>query len=265
MGAGFSNTKPNIALIDNDQGAVLAQGLSIYLNQKTNVISIPNNEESLQDALFFRQVEYIVKVPAGFSQSFINGRYDVRIEKTRVHNSESSVYMDFLINRYLSTARLYTQSIPGISGPELNDLVKNDLDKQTSVKTMENKLAKYYTFAVYGVFNETDLKRRNLASPLKSFNMNMQLFLGNLSFAAVVWIIMIVLGFIISGQVGFNLNSVMMYINLLCFTFVCMSLRFLIGNLISSRYAQQAVANVLSLGLCFISGVFVPQQLLANP
>ena len=280
----FSQTKINIAYVNDDQGAALADGLRDYLMQNTNIINIPNNEESLQDALFFRKVEYIVIIPAGFSKSFLSGKDDVKIEKTSSQNSQNSVYLDFLINKYLGTAALYSQNMSGISNSELLGFIKSDLEEQTSVQmeaygqTTDRKVATYYTYLVYAmissiflgvtsimlVFNDTDIRRRNQGSPLKSRNMNMQLFLGNLSFAVIVWIIMVVFGFIISGQDAFDLNSVMMYVNSLCLTLVCLSLSFLIGNFIVNRDAQPAIANVLSLGLCFISGVFVPQQLLGK-
>ncbi len=281
---GFNETKTNIAFINDDQGAALAAGLRDYLNQNANIINIANNEESLQDALFFKKIEYIVKVPAGFSQSIFNGKNEVKIEKTSIQNSQSSVYLDSLINRYLGTASLYLQNMPGISDSELLGYVQSDLDYQTSVQVMnygrttDSKVTTYYTYLVYAMiiiiflgvtsimmaFNDKDIKMRNLGSPLKSFSINMQLFLGNLSFAMIVWIIIVTIGFLISGQAAFDLNSVLMYVNLLCFSFVCLSLSFLIGNLIDSRYARQAIANVLALGLCFISGVFVPQQLLGK-
>lgn len=281
---GFIETKSNIAFINDDQGSALADSLREYLNQSANIINIAENEESLQDALFFRKVEYIVKVPAGFSKSFFNGENDVKIEKTSIQNSQSSVYLDLLINRYLGTASLYAQNISGITDAQVIGFVKSDLEQQTSVqyeqygKTANSKVATYYTYLVYAliviiflgvtsimlVFNDRDIKMRNLGSPLKSVSINMQLFLGNMSYAVIVWLIMVALGFIISGQVDFDLNSVMLYINLLCLTFVCLSLSFFIGNLIGSSDAKQAIANVLSLGLCFISGVFVPQQVLGK-
>ncbi len=281
---GFSKAKINIAFINQDQDSGIAVGLGNYLNENANIINIPDNQESLQDALFFREVEYIVRIPSGFSQSFLSGQNDIKIEKTSVQESQSSVYLDFLINRYLNIVNLYTENTSSISDSELLSLVKSDLDQQASVQLKsygqmpDNKTAAYYTYLAYAmiaviflgttsimlVFNDADIKRRNLGSPMKSFNMNMQLFLGNLTFAAAVWLIMLVLSFAISGRAAFDLNSVLLYVNALCFTVVCLSLSFLTANLITSRDAQQAIANVLSLGLCFLGGVFVSQQLLGK-
>ncbi len=43
-----------------------------------------------------------------------------------------------------------------------------------------------------------------------------------------------------------------------------LSLSFLATLIIKNKNAQSGVSNVLSLGLCFISGVFVPQSLLSS-
>ncbi len=280
----FSKAKINIALFNEDQDFGIAAGLGNYLNENTNIINIPDNQESLQDALFFREVEYIVRIPPGFSQSFLSDQNDIKIEKTSVQDSQSRVYLDFLINRYLNIVNLYADNTSSISDSELLSLVKSDLDQQAGVlmKTYgqmpDNKTAAYYTYLAYAmiaviflgttsimlVFNDADIKRRNLGSPMKSFNMNMQLFLGNLTFAAAVWLIMVVLSFAVSGGAAFDLNNVLLYVNALCFTVVCLSLSFFTANLITSRDAQQAIANVLSLGLCFLGGVFVSQQLLGK-
>jgi ABC-2 type transport system permease protein len=43
-----------------------------------------------------------------------------------------------------------------------------------------------------------------------------------------------------------------------------LGISFLTGNIVKSRNAISAVANVLSLGTCFISGVFVPRDFLGD-
>ncbi|MDD3269332.1 MAG: ABC transporter permease, partial [Syntrophomonadaceae bacterium] len=281
---GFFDTKSNIAFINDDQDTALAQGLQDFLQQNANIISIADDQESLQDALFFRKIDYIVRIPAGFSESFWKQQNNIQIEKTSVENSLSSVHLDFLINRYLKTVSLYAENVRDLSDVELLGYVKNDLAQQSKVEMKsygqqaDHKSAVYYTYLVYAmlgiifvgvtsimmVFNNPELRRRNLGSPLKPIRLNLQLLLGNLSFATIVWLIMVALGFFINGKPAYSLTNLLLCLNLLCLTFVCLSLSFLIAIFIQSKYAQQAIANVLSLGLCFISGVFVPQQLLGK-
>lgn len=281
---GFSEARTSIAFISHDQGGVVANGLRDYLAHNAHIVKIEDNKESRQDALFFRKVEYIVTIPAGFSQSFISGRNNVKIAKTAVPNSVSSVQLDFLINRYLNTVALYKQNMPSRNDAQLMGLIQNNLDQHGMVKIetygqqADNAAGSYYSFLVFAmlaiiflgvtstmlVFNDQDIRRRNLGSPLKLSSMNIQLLLGNLSFTFAVWIIVVALGFAILGRVSFDLNTLLLILNSLCLAFVCLSLSFLVGHLIRSKNAQPAVVNVLTLGLCFISGAFVPQQILGR-
>ena len=52
--------------------------------------------------------------------------------------------------------------------------------------------------------------------------------------------------------------------NALCYTFVCLGLGFFVGHTIKSQNAIHGAVNVVSLGISFISGVFVPKELLGE-
>ena len=66
------------------------------------------------------------------------------------------------------------------------------------------------------------------------------------------------------GKSLYNVSAFYYAINTVVYTLVCVSISFLVGNLTRSRGAQAAIVNVLSLGLSFISGVFVPQFMLGE-
>lgn len=282
--ANMYQARINIAYINHDEGAVLADQLGETLKQYANLIAIPDDQENLQDALFFRKIKYVVRVPAGFSEGFLHGQNNVQIEKTSIEYSQSGVYLDLLINRYLSTAALYSQNLPRLNDAEITELTaqttaqQSDLQLRTYSSTVSNMVKRYYIYLAFGmiaaifmgvtstmlVFNDADIRRRNLGSPLKPVYMNMQLILGNLTLGLAVWIIMVVLGFFIAGKAGFDLNSILLYANSLCLTLVCLGISSLFGSLILNRQSQSAIANLLALSLSFLSGVFVPQQLLGE-
>ena len=69
----YANTSIDIGVVKEDQG-VLAQGFVDYLNTIHNVIPMKNNPEVLQENLFYRNVEYIVQIPADFYEACIQGR-----------------------------------------------------------------------------------------------------------------------------------------------------------------------------------------------
>lgn len=281
----FTGTKCNIAFINNDQNSVLVDNLKSYLGKNANIVNITNDTQKLQDALFFRKVDYIVKVPSGFTKALLNKK-DVQLQKTTVPGSTSSFYIDNLINKYLNTARVYSNALKPLSQTQLIDYINNDLSQKTKVNvnsfgshsSNSQTFVYYFNYLAYSmfaililgvcsvmmVFNNTDLKKRILCSPIKLRDMHFQLILGNLSFAGLTWIIMISASFFMYGSYMLTPNGLLILLNSFVFTLACLSISYLLGNILKSRGAISAAANVVALGSSFISGVFVPQALLGK-
>ncbi|KNY30074.1 ABC transporter permease [Pseudobacteroides cellulosolvens] len=281
----YTETKVNIVFINYDKDSKIVEGLKNYLSQKANIVNIEDNTQKLQDALFFREVEYIVKVPDGFTKGLLNGG-SIRLDKTSLPSSTSSVYMDSIINKYLNTVKMYDSNIGNLPEEELIRSINKDLDQKTDVKlnsyaneaSESEKCSYYFNYLAYSmlsililgicavmiVFNNTDLKKRNLCSPIKLRTMYFQLILGNLSFAIITWFLLIIASFIMYGSYMFTAKGMLFLLNSLIFTIAALSIAYLTGNVVKSKKVMSAVANVVVLGTCFISGVFVPQALLGK-
>jgi ABC-2 type transport system permease protein len=281
----FSETKVNMAFINNDTNSGLVEGLKNHISKNAKIIDIPDDAEKLQDALFFRDVEYIVRVPKGFSEGLLKGEV-IKLEKTSVPGSTSSIFLDSIIYKYLNTAKTYTSSMKNISEEQLLSYINMDMEQNTEVKfktsaeevSNNEKRAYYFNYMAYSlfsvlilgvcsvmiVFNNPDLRKRNHCSPVKLNSINFQLILGNLSYAVIAWFAMVVTGFIMYGSYMFTGRGLLFLLNSFIFTLAALSISFLIGNVIKSRNAMSAAANVFSLGTCFISGVFVPQAFLGK-
>lgn len=281
----FSETKVNIAYINYDEGAALSDGLKAYLSRSANLIDIPDETQKLQDALFFRKVEYIVKVPKGFSESFAAGKA-VQLVKCEVPGTTSGIYLDSMINKYLNTAKTYMGSIKKVSNDKLISYIDKDLAEKAEVKMKNSveevskgeKTSFYFNYLAYSifavlilgvcsvmiVFNNSDLKKRNYCTPVKLRNISFQLILATVSFAILAWLVMVVTSFFMYGRFMFTAKGLLFLLNSFIFTFAALSISFLIANIVKGRNAMSAAANVVSLGSCFISGVFVPQFLLGK-
>lgn len=281
----FSQTKTNVAFINLDESTALLTGFKEYLSKNVNFIEVENNEEKLQDALFFRDVEYIVTIPKDFTSNFLQGK-PVELQKTIVPSSSTRMYVDMAINKYFNTARVYVNNVPGITAENLVKEVAKGASFETAVqiksfgqKKQNNELAvasfNYLAYSLFSmlivgvssisiVFNNKNLKRRNLCSPMKNKSFNLQLIMGNLVFAFVCYGFMAGFGFILNRKNMMSYNGLLLCINALAFTIAALSISYLVGLLIKSRNAQSAVANVLALGFSFTSGVFIPQELLSE-
>jgi ABC-2 type transport system permease protein len=281
----FTQSKTKAALINLDEDTTLTMGFKDYLSKYAAFVDIENNQDKLQDALFFRDVEYIITIPKNFTKDFFQGK-TVEIEKTMVPDSITGMYIDMAVNKYFSIASIYIKNIPGITGETLVTNVAKDtsLETEVTLKGFEGKsqnnafYVSYFNFLSYSlfamlilgvssnliVFNEKNLSRRNLCSPMRDRSFHAQMISANLVFAFISCGFMIALGFILNWKAMLSYNGLLVCINALIFTIAALSISYLVGLLLKSRNAQSAAANVLSLGLCFLSGVFVPQELLGE-
>lgn len=281
----FSETKVDIAFINNDGNSKLAEGLKNYLSRNSNIVNIPDNTQKLQDALFFRKVVYIVRVPEGFSKDLLEGKA-AQLQKSAVPGSTSAVYLDNMINKYLNTAKTYSSNMKNLSQEQLLSYIDKDLSQEAEVEmsspreaaSINEKRSYYYNYMAYSlyavlilgicsimmVFNNADLKKRNLCTPVKLRSMNFQLMLGSFTFAIAVWFILIVTSLVMYGSYMFTAKGLLMLLNSFVFTLAVLSISFLLGNVIKSKGAMSAAANVVALGTSFISGVFVPQAYLGS-
>lgn len=281
----FAETKANIAFINYDTDSRIAEGLKNYLSKNANIVNIPDDTKKLQDALFFRRVEYIVRVPEGFTEGLVGGK-EVQLEKTTFPGSASGIHLDNIINKYLNTVKIYSSNIENISFEQLLSYVDADLSQETEVRfnssinatPKHQNVVYYYNYLAYSmfaililgvcsvaiVFNNKDLKKRNLCSPVRLKNMNFQMVLANISFALLTWFALVFASFIMYRSYMFTVRGLLFLLNSLVFTFAALSISYLIANVIKSRGAMSAAANVVSLGTCFISGIFVPQVFLGK-
>lgn len=281
----FNSYKSPIAVFNYDKGSDISNDFEKFLSKNATTIQIPDEVESLQDALYFRNVVYIVKIPNGFGESLKSGN-SVQITKTAIAGSEYSIYMDLLINKYMNTAKRYINNIPNITNEQLNTYLEKDMSVEADVKVQNFGSAvntgsniryyfNYFAYAIFAIiilgvttiiltFNDPEIKKRNLGSPIKLSSYNFQIILGSLVFTMIVWALICLLSFPIYGSAVLNKNTILLFINALIISLVVLSISFLLGNVIKSKGAISAISNILTLGLSFLSGVFVPQEIMSE-
>ena len=283
---GFAQTRTPIAVINRDRDAPLAQGLAGYLADTGRVVPYPDDPEKLQDALFFRNVQYIAIIPAGFSADFLSGR-DCAVQKVTVPGSISSRYVDMRIDKYLSTARLRYMYGGDQSQEQLAADIRADLAPETPVTVVsssasngsENGFVFYYRYFAYAVlatvmmgvssimmaFNKPDLLRRNLCAPIPARSRSLQLAAGHTVFALGCWSLLVLFSFVLYGRSLLSSGLVWLYcLNTLAFTVVSASIGFLVGSSVKSIGAQAGAVNVIANGMSFIGGVWVPQSIMSK-
>lgn len=278
----FELSKVKVSVINQDNTA-LANGLESYINEIARPVEIELTEESIKDALFFRQTELVVTIPMGFQETFTSSNYK-NIKTMSVPDSVSSEYAKTLINRYLNTTRMYMTAYPEISFEDVHGKVLTDISTEVSVSFLDkiainsmSTLNLYFNFLAYIliamlismvgrimlIFNNKEIKMRNYCAPISIKNYNFQLIVGNLSLAFIIWSIFVVMAFVINGGALNQTGSFLFIVNSFVFTILCLSISFLVATF-ATKNTIDPIGNCLSLGLAFLGGSFVPQALLSN-
>ncbi len=286
IAADFETARVPIAVINRDGDAPLTRGLAAYLARNSDVVPLPDNEEKLQDALFYREVHYIAIIPPGFSEGFMAGR-DCAVQKITVPGSAGSFYVDLALDRFLNTARLHRSYGKEESQAALVQSTLRDLAFDTPVAVRSaagtdgyhQGAADYFAYCAFGLlamimtgisqimltFNGRDLYLRNLGAPLPRRSMNLQLAAGHGVFALACWAILLLGGFILHGRSLLAAGSGGLYaLNTLVFTAVCAAIGFLVGGFVKNQGVQAGAINIVALGLSFLGGVFVPQSVMSK-
>lgn len=282
LSKGFTQERAKVALISKEK-TPLTEGFRKALAKNADFVTLPDQTEKMQDALFFRKATYILVIPKGFTKDALN-KGTMKMEKRVVPGSAENAYIDSIVRQYWHLAAVYAQHEPNLSETQIADHVKHDLATSTPVAMHDQHVASadsnfitgYFNFVAYGltivmivgiaavfiVMNSQDINRRIICSPIHSISINLQIFLAIIIFALFCWAGFSGLGIIlnfknqVTAPIGYYL------LNSIVFTLCLSSISYLIGNLVSNRQALSAIANVIGLGSAFLSGAFVPQELM---
>lgn len=283
---GFEQADVPIAIIDREGNSPLVEGMKKYLGQTNTLVELEDEPDQLQDALFFRKVQYILMVPAGYTDSFLTGG-SLKIDKLVVPDSVNAAYLDLMVDRYWNTARLYladeSRNAESIAAGVAESLaVHSDVTMtHKQIQASENNgMVVYFNYMAYiflaviilsistvlMAFNRPDIRLRNQCGPIPPRSISGQLILGNGLLAMAIWGLLVIFSLIIGGDTLVSGGQIaLLFLNSFVFMTVCVGIGFLAGRFIHNGNIQSAVSNVISLGMSFLCGVFVPQSLLSSP
>ena len=70
----YADTKPDILIVNNDENKGLTKNLVTYLTKNSNVVKIKDDEDARNDALFYRDVNYIIYIPENYRSDILAGK-----------------------------------------------------------------------------------------------------------------------------------------------------------------------------------------------
>lgn len=276
----FIETKLTIGIIDNSNSE-LSKGLKNYLSKKNYITKMLDDEEYIKEQIFLEAADAVVIIPEDFEEKFIFQENSIELFKD--DRKIGSYQIQNQINKYLGFVNATYEN-----GNYDLEKVNIALDENAKVLVTERSnigninaeiwfnyyfnFTSYIIIAVYiGVlglvmtdFSDENIESRRKISSKKFLQFNKEMYLGQLSVAALITLIFIIGSIVLKGEHIGEVNFAKYVINTIIFSFSILCLTFLINNLTNNKFVKNGLSTVLSLGTSFISGVMVPQELLGE-
>lgn len=279
----YNDSKVKVAVLDRDN-TVLSKSLYDYMDRTQKLVTIKDDEDSITDELFYRNVEYVLIIKEGFEEKIKSGSYEDAVENIKVPDSISGKLLDDKIDQYLSALSAYTAG--GFTAREsaLKALDTAGITAKVTLLKVEGKETEkssafyFYTYIPYVLicmlisglgsilmtFRKRDLNWRIKCSALSETERNAALISASLLFGFACWAVFILLSLVIYKEDITGVKGGLFILNSLVFLFIAMSLTYLISFLVKTSSALNMASNIIGLGLSFLGGIFVPLEYMSG-
>lgn len=275
----FTSTLPNIAIVNNDQKSVLTNNLISYLSENSKVVDIENDEEKINDALFYRDVSYVVYIPKNYTNDVLKGMNPtINIKST---NDYTSSLEEMMLTDYLNLQNTYLKlttdqaKLTNYINDTLKDKSEVVLTSKVDTKSL-SKVSRYFNFASYSIlavvifiitlvltsFKEKTVNKRIVVSSMNYKKHSGLILKSSLLYALIVWALFSLLAIILLGKSLLNIRGLLLSLNTLVFTLQALTFALLISSLVNNKDAIGGIVNVVALGSAFLCGAFIPSMYL---
>lgn len=277
-----SKSKIGICIFDEDDTSE-SREFSDYLAEKYTIKELKNDEEVVMDSLFYMSVDRVISINKGFADRLAKGETEGIIDSRHMHESYNSMLLEQDINSYFSSVSAYIAG--GEDALTASQSAKEALTADADVKVISftdegnadypRDFAEYYRYMAYILIaavigtlcpvlmamNNKEIRYRTNCSSLDSSSYTKQVLLGSAVFVIGVWLIFVIAGMILYGGV-YKGRAWLAVLNSFIYTLVAGSITVFLSAFVNNMDIINFINQAVSLGMSFMCGVFVEQELL---
>ncbi len=277
----FVSSKPDLLIINEDTSNPITDNLVAYLEENSVIKDIKNDDEAINDAIFYRDVNYVVYIPKNYGNDVLNNSNPkIDIKSTGDYMASLS---EMMLKRYIEVQNVYNKITD--DADELVKLINENIASSSNIEvtsSLDNeKMTEvnfYFNFASYSVlaviilviclvlnsFNEPNVHKRTIISSMNYKKYNRSILFGSLIYVIAVWVLYSILAYAIIGETIFNIRGIIYILNLLIYSITSLAIAMLISTIVNNKDAISGIVNVVSLGSSFLCGAFVPVEWLPD-
>ena len=287
LDANYDAKQVDVTIIDEDQG-VVSEGLIHYLADKVNVVEVENTPQKRLDAIFFEETDYILEIPAGWTDRILSQETIPPFETQVGSDQQATATIETMLLTYvksLEVSRLRLGVNPNaakVKGllSDLDDYLNGQVKMEQLQSSVDTDILVYGTyfqaFTIYSFImifvtvigsiilsmRSPEVSKREWLGKNTEIKRTLQTWLASLCFAVIIWAFVQVIGIILFGtKVITDPKGLWIMLN----SFICLlgvqSMAYFVAVVMPNKGMVSFMGNVLSLVLAFFSGLFVPIEL----
>ena len=252
----------SVSVVDNANNEE-SQKLINFLKSKYYITKEKLTDDEAKDKLFGGMTAYILYISENNELSYI-----------AKEDSVAPTAINLSINEYLNTSRTLEQyNIPNSNEETINILSEN-ANFEILNSTSSNRTEFYYRYLAYVIIlfslsiiylGYNAFLRDGVENRIRVSKTRFNRFIISIYASSLLFMILICICFALIElfKNGTSIDKFLLYtINLISFAMPMVALAYLISSKSKDSHNNGALNNIISLSLCFITGIFVPQEFL---
>lgn len=279
----YEESNVSIAVIDHDQTQA-SEALYSYLDEIHTIEVVEDNEDAKLDAFFNMKVIGIIEIEDGFEEGLYQNDLEGKITAYNSPVGTGNTFVSMQAQEYASSLSNYITL--GYDMEEAILKTQENLALEAEVgfvsKDAGKEYSQYYyyflylTYALVSIcifalcpvfirFRQKNLRDRMDCAALPAGKRSGALAAGAIVFGLGLFLLIILMSIVAYHNIDGYFDSIGYYtLNVLVNLLVTISIALVLSNFIESTNILSVFANIIGLGLSFISGVFVPQEILSE-
>lgn len=278
----FESETLGITVVNNSESET-SEALLQYLSSSHEVeVMTEPDREHLEEQVFLMEIHGAVIIEENFEEQVKNG--EPAVEIITDERATSAVQLESEISKFLMFANAQFNEHGELDKETLQtaltDTVNVELNNDTVIDTDENytNAAAYTNFAAYWLmlfimlsvgnlmseYNKPELQKRIISAPVSSTSSALQI-LGAQSLVGIFAVLVMFFGLIglyYDRLEGMPLAHI--FVALMLIMAFTLALQYAINALTTNRFIVNGLANLVTLGLAFLSGIFIPIELFGD-
>lgn len=273
-----------IAFVDEDR-KVLGDALIEYFGESNEITEMEYDEEAILDELYYRKLDCVIVIPEGFEESLLDDNVeDMDLKYMQVPGYFDALLFESDLTLYMSKLNSLVKAGYGMEDAAAQLLALQEEETEVSLAEFVNEnqndicttlfLYVPYLFMTVGVLgvgiiliriNNKEVRDRMECSALTLKQRLGGLTAGILVFGLMLMVLVVAMAAVLSkGEILTDNRLPYFLINIFGMLLFGLSLGFFGGTVLKTQDSITGLLNVISLGLCFLGGVFVPAEFFSD-